>query len=68
MERFGTGPAGATRDIAMYRDFAPNNLLLEASTKVYEPTKSFVPLFLHSPAQILTAISEYRGHISILQE
>lgn len=61
MQRFGTGPAGATRDIALYRQFLPSNLELDPVTKTYCPTQSFVPMVLHSPAQVLTAISQGFG-------
>src|SRR5690606_15800841 len=55
--RFGTGPAAATRDIAQYREIAPENLVLDNVDKVYRPTESFVPLFDHSPQRVLTALS-----------
>jgi hypothetical protein len=60
-DRFGTAPAGATRDIAQYRELAPNNLVLDASTKVYRTTSSFVPLFDHPPQRVLTALSQGFG-------
>jgi WYL domain len=55
-ERFGTAPAGATRDIAQYREIAPNNLVLD-SAKVYRPTAAFVPLFDHQPQRVFSALS-----------
>ena len=60
-ERFGTGPAAATRDIAQYKDLAPENLLLDNTDKVYRPTQNFVPLFEHSPQRVLTALSRGFG-------
>ena len=59
-ERFGTAPAGATRDIAQYREIAPNNLFLD-STKVYRPTPAFVPLFDHQPERVFSALSQGFG-------
>lgn len=59
--RFGTGPAAATRDIAQYREIAPENLVLDNVYKVYRPTESFVPLFDHSPQRVLTALSHGFG-------
>ena len=56
-DRFGTGPAAATRDIALYREIAPENLELDNSAKVYRPTESFEPLFEHNPQRVLTALS-----------
>jgi hypothetical protein len=60
-DRFGTGPAGATRDIAMYREIAPRNLELDPSDKVYRPTESFHPVFEHAPERVLTALSQGFG-------
>ena len=60
-ERFETGPAGATRDIAQYKEIAPENLELDNVTKVYRPSPTFVPLFDHSPHRVLTALSQGFG-------
>lgn len=60
-DQFGTGPAGATRDIAQYREYAPSNLILDASTKIYRPTASFNPLFDHQPQGVLNALSQGFG-------
>ncbi len=59
-ERFGIAPAGATRDIAQYRELAPQNLFLDGS-KVYRPSKVFRPLFEHPPERVLTALSQGFG-------
>jgi hypothetical protein len=61
VERFETGPAGATRDIAQYREIAPENLELDPATKSYRPTPEFVPLFEHQPQRVLTALSQGFG-------
>lgn len=61
VDRFGTGPAGATRDIALYRQIAPENLELDGSDKVYRPTQTFSPLFEHSAQQVLTALTQGYG-------
>ncbi len=60
VDRFGTGPAAATRDIALYREIASENLELD-SDKVYRPTLAFTPLFEHSPQRVLTALSQGYG-------
>jgi len=60
-DRFGTGPAAATRDIAQYKEIAPGNLELDNSDKVYRPTQHFVPLFDHAPQRVLTALSRGFG-------
>lgn len=61
VDRFGTGLAGATRDIALYRELAPENLELDNSDKVYRPTRAFSPLFEHSPQRVLTALTQGYG-------
>lgn len=61
VERFETGPAGATRDIAQYKEIAPENLELDLATKTYRPTPAFVPLFEHQPQRVLTALSQGFG-------
>lgn len=61
VDRFGTGPAGATRDIALYRELAPENLELDNSDKVYRPTRAFEPLFEHSARRVLTALTQGYG-------
>jgi hypothetical protein len=61
MERFGIGPAGATRDIALYKQIAPNNLDLDTTTKVYLSTRQFEPVFEHEPQRTLTALSRGFG-------
>jgi hypothetical protein len=61
VDRFGTGPAAATRDIAQYREIASSNLELDNSAKVYRPTEEFIPLFDHAPQRVLTALSNGFG-------
>jgi predicted DNA-binding transcriptional regulator YafY len=61
VSRFGTGPAGATRDIAMYREIAPTNLDFDATAKLYVPSLHFEPLFAHAPQRVLTALSQGFG-------
>jgi WYL domain len=61
VDRFGTGPAGATRDIALYREVAPENLSLDNADKVYRTTQAFTPLFEHAPQRVLTALSQGFG-------
>jgi hypothetical protein len=60
-DRFGNGPAAATRDIALYREIAPDNLALDNTDKVYRPTETFSPLFDHAPQRVLTALSQGFG-------
>lgn len=60
-EKFETGPSGATRDIAIYRDLVPDNCELDQTEKAYRPLPSFVPLFEHSPRRVLTALTQGFG-------
>lgn len=55
--RFGIAPAGATRDIALYREIAPTNLSFDGSAKVYRPSKDFQPIFSHPLERALSALS-----------
>ena len=59
--RFGTGPAGATRDIALYKTLAPENLEFDGGDKLYVPSPGFKPLFEHSPQRALVALSKGFG-------
>jgi hypothetical protein len=61
VERFATGPAAATRDIAMYKEIAPGNLDYDQGTKIYRPSGAFEPLFDHAPQRVLTALSQGFG-------
>lgn len=56
--RFQTGLASSTRDLALYKELAPQNLELRHQTKLYYRTKKFSPLFLHDDAVMLTRLSE----------
>lgn len=60
-EKFETGPSGATRDIAIYRELAPENCELDQAHKSYRPLTSFVPIFEHSPRRVLTALTQGFG-------
>jgi predicted DNA-binding transcriptional regulator YafY len=61
MKRFGIGSAGATRDIAMYKQLAPDNLDFDTTAKVYLAGPSFQPQFQHAPQRVLTALSRGFG-------
>jgi predicted DNA-binding transcriptional regulator YafY len=60
-EKFETGGSGATRDIALYRELAPNNCELDQSEKAYRPLATFTPLFKHQPRRALTVLSQGFG-------
>lgn len=55
--RFGVAPAGATRDLALYREIAPENIEFDGSNKIYRLGKSFIPVFEHAPQRVLSALS-----------
>lgn len=55
--RFGVAPAGATRDLALYREVAPQNIEFDSSNKIYRIGKSFAPVFEHAPQRVLSALS-----------
>lgn len=55
--RFGVAPAGATRDLALYREIAPHNIEFDGSSKVYRIGKAFAPIFEHAPQRVLSALS-----------
>lgn len=57
IERFGVAPAGATRDIAMYRKIAPHNITFDGSNKIYRIGLEFRPLFEHAVQRVLSAIA-----------
>jgi hypothetical protein len=59
--RFRTGPAGATRDIAIYKEMAPENLEFDSTAKTYRPSACFTPLFAHCATRVLTALSQGFG-------
>jgi hypothetical protein len=61
MDRFGIAPAVATRDLAAYRELAPQNIDFDGSRKVYVPTADFSPLFEHEPNRVLSALSRGFG-------
>lgn len=55
--RFGVAPAGATRDLALYREVAPQNIEFDGSNKIYRIGKAFVPIFEHATQRVLSALS-----------
>jgi len=53
IERFGVAPAGATRDLALYREIAPQNITFDGSNKIYHIGQAFSPLFGHASQRVL---------------
>lgn len=57
IERFGVAPAGATRDLAMYREIAPQNITFDGSNKIYRIGQAFSPRFDHASQRVLSALA-----------
>ena len=57
IDRFGVAPAGATRDLALYREIAPQNITFDGSNKIYRIKQVFSPLFDHAPQRVLSALA-----------
>lgn len=55
--RFGVAPAGATRDLALYREIAPQNIEFDGSGKIYRIGKGFAPIFEHTSQRVLSALA-----------
>ncbi|MDO9180661.1 MAG: WYL domain-containing protein [Agitococcus sp.] len=61
VDRFDVGPAVATRDIALYKNDLGGKVLLNPSTKIYEPEEDFEPLFEHKSDRVLATLSQGFG-------
>ena len=57
IERFGVAPAGTTRDLALYREIAPQNITFDGSNKIYRIGQAFSPLFDHASQRVLSALA-----------
>lgn len=56
-DKFEMGMANATRDITLYRELAPENAVLDNSSKSYVQSKSFVPLFDYDARKTLIKLA-----------
>lgn len=61
LKRFGVAPAGATRDIALYRENSPGNINFDTVSKTYGIGPDFRPAFRHVEERVLTALSQGFG-------
>ncbi|MGF1657995.1 MAG: WYL domain-containing protein [Rubrimonas sp.] len=61
IRRFGVREAAATRDLALYRRLAPDNLRFDGAARLYRCAEAFRPLFEHPPERTLTAIADGLG-------
>ncbi|WP_323125313.1 WYL domain-containing protein [Pseudidiomarina terrestris] len=57
MSHFGTAVASSTRDFALYRELAQENLVLRHENKRYYRTCSYQPLFSHNPQTALKTLA-----------
>jgi len=62
IKRFGVAPAGATRDLALYRKCAPQNISFDGSNKIYRISQNFSPLFEHSLPRVLSVLVKGFGY------
>ncbi|MCW8107797.1 WYL domain-containing protein [Alteromonas ponticola] len=62
ISQFATGLAACTRDFTLYRELAPENLILNHPSKRYLRCEAFKPLFPHDPDVILTSLSRGFGN------
>lgn len=51
--RFGIKPAASSRDLALYREIAPDNLEYDAVGRCYRPSPVFAPVFKFNPDRVL---------------
>jgi len=61
VDRFALQSAAATRDFALYKQMAPNNVIYNGSGKFYERGETFKPLFNFNIDRILIWISQGLG-------
>lgn len=54
MDRFDIASAAGTRDLVLYRELAPGNVLYEG--KMYHYQENFQPLFQHQADRVLSAL------------
>lgn len=56
VNRFGIKEAAATRNIALYKELAPNNITYDTKAKTYIGTEQFQPLYQYQRSQALSAL------------
>ena len=57
VNRFGIKEAAATRDIALYKELASENLIYDTKARLYIVTSGFKPLFEYEANRVLSALS-----------
>lgn len=61
VRRFGIKEAAATRDLAQYRESAPDNIEYDSKAKLYRVAEGFQSLFKYEPERVLAALSKGIG-------
>jgi hypothetical protein len=57
VSHFEKGLSSATRDINLYKELCPNNMVYDAKDKKYYQSASFKPLFTHDPRKTLVKMA-----------
>lgn len=60
-DKFGIAAAATTRDLALYKQLAPDNLELNGRSKTYLIQNGFKPLFEHPLKRVVSLLSEGFG-------
>jgi len=61
ISRFGIKAAAATRDISLYKELAPKNLVYDTKAKTYVQSDTFKPVFKYPGSQALSALCHGLG-------
>ena len=61
IQHFQTGLASCSRDLTLYRELAPDNLVLHHKDKQYHRTEQFRPLFNHEAQAALSSLANGFG-------
>lgn len=61
VDRFGVQSAAATRDLAVYRRIAPENLSYDTRARAYVLGEDFKPIFEFTPERVLAWIAQCFG-------
>lgn len=64
LERFELASAAGTRDLALYKELAPNNVAYERKNYLYQA--GFAPLFSHDVNHVLAALTSGVGALDAL--
>lgn len=68
VKRFGIKEAAATRDIALYRELAADNIEYDTIAKLYRVSDGFKPLFQYQADTVLAALSQGIGDNNIAEQ